>query len=55
MIDNISFIGLGKLGLPLACCFAKNGVKVTGVDLNENLISSLISGATPFHEPNLTE
>lgn len=55
MIDNISFIGLGKLGLPLACCFAKNGVKVTGVDLNENLISSLISGATPFHEPNLTD
>ena len=29
---NISFIGLGKLGLPLACCLARSGNRILGVE-----------------------
>ena len=36
--DKISFIGLGKLGLPLSTIFAKNGVKVVGIDKQQKLI-----------------
>ena len=38
---NISFIGLGKLGLPLACCLADAGNKVLWVDKNEYVLDKL--------------
>lgn len=50
---KISFIGLGKLGLPLACCLAESGNSVLGVDKNEYVLSLLKSGKTPFYEPGL--
>ena len=39
--DTISFVGLGKLGLPLATIFAKNGVDVIGIDKNKDIINLL--------------
>ena len=39
--NTISFIGLGKLGLPLATIFAKNGVNVIGIDKNKSRIITI--------------
>ncbi len=52
---NISFIGLGKLGLPLACCLAKSGNRVLGVDKNEYVLEKLNNNELPFYEPGLTD
>ena len=51
--DKISFIGLGKLGLPLATTFAKGGVEVVGIDKNKTLINLLSEGELPFYETGL--
>ena len=54
MMDKISFIGLGKLGLPLSTLFAKNGVSVLGIDTNEKHIERLQeNNQTPFFEKGL--
>ena len=45
--NTISFIGLGKLGLPLATIFAKNGMNVIGIDKNKKLIDTLNNGELP--------
>lgn len=51
---NISFIGLGKLGLPLACLLAKNN-KVLFVDKNEFVLDKLNRKELPFFEPGLED
>ena len=51
--NKISFIGLGKLGLPLATTFAKGGVEVMGIDKNKTLINLLSNGELPFYETGL--
>lgn len=50
---NISFVGLGKLGLPLACCLARSGNKVLGIDKNEHILDMLNNNNLPFYEPGL--
>ena len=55
MVDKISFIGIGKLGLPLASCFAKNGISVIASDKNQSLIDKLNNDELPFFEPGLEE
>jgi len=52
---NVSFIGLGKLGLPLACCLAESGNKVLGIDKNQYFIEKLNNNETPFYEPGLSD
>lgn len=44
--NQIVVIGLGFVGLPLALSFCLKGIKVTGVDVDENLISELSAGVT---------
>lgn len=51
---NVSFVGLGKLGLPLACCLAQSGNKILGVDKNEYVLDILNKGELPFYEPGLS-
>jgi UDP-N-acetyl-D-mannosaminuronate dehydrogenase len=34
--NSLSFIGLGKLGLPLAACLAESGKQVLGLDSDIN-------------------
>lgn len=53
--NQICVIGLGYIGLPTALMFAKNGVKVIGVDYNENLVNSLNEGRLTFDEDGLEE
>ena len=52
---NISFIGLGKLGLPLACCLARSGNRILGVEKNEYILEQLNDNKLPFYEPGLEE
>jgi UDP-N-acetyl-D-mannosaminuronic acid dehydrogenase len=46
----ISVIGLGRVGLPLALCFADRGLRVLGVDHDAKVLSSLRAGQMPFKE-----
>lgn len=52
---NISFIGLGKLGLCSAVCFANKGHHVIGVDSSQKHIDLLKSAKCPIDEPGLEE
>ena len=53
MTENLSFFGLGKLGLPLAALFAASGIRTIGIDTDAALISALESRAIRFTEPGL--
>lgn len=55
MINSLSVIGLGKLGLPLASVFAKKGFKTIAVDVNKEVINSINNGINPIVEPQLEE
>ena len=54
-MKKISFIGLGKLGLPLATNFAKNNNTVIAIDKNESLLKSLKAGKAPWVEEGLQD
>ena len=53
-MNKISFIGLGKLGLPLASILANNN-KVLCIDKNEYVLSQLSEGTLPFYEDGLEQ
>jgi UDP-N-acetyl-D-mannosaminuronic acid dehydrogenase len=46
----ISVIGLGRVGLPLALCFADRGLRVLGVDHDPVVLESIRAGRMPFIE-----
>ncbi|WP_277058885.1 UDP-glucose dehydrogenase family protein [Trichlorobacter lovleyi] len=50
---NISVIGLGKLGLCTAACFAAAGHRVTGYDMHDQLRLELRKGICPIDETGL--
>lgn len=50
---NISVIGLGKLGLCTAACFASKGHRVTGVEKNMDFVDKLQSRCCPIDETGL--
>lgn len=50
---RISVIGLGKLGTPVAACYAARGHHVIGVDRNEQVVAALREGRCPVCEPGL--
>lgn len=52
---KICVIALGRIGSPTALVFAKKGFEVTGVDLNEALVSDLNRGKVPFYEKGMQE
>ena len=52
---KISVVGLGKLGLCLAACFAYRGFKTIGVDVNKEVIDSINNRISPIIEPGLQE
>jgi UDP-N-acetyl-D-mannosaminuronic acid dehydrogenase len=47
---SISVIGLGRVGLPLALCFADRGVDVLGVEHDPTVLDSVRAGRMPFAE-----
>ncbi len=53
--NQICIIGLGYIGLPTASTFASHGLKVIGVDRNQEVIKSLRNGKAHIYEPGLGE
>ncbi|MEX2161695.1 MAG: nucleotide sugar dehydrogenase [Anaerolineales bacterium] len=54
---RIAVIGLGYVGLPVACSFARAGFQVQGIDIVEDRVSKINSGISTIEgiEPGLTE
>ena len=52
---NISVVGGGRMGLPLACMFGKHGASVTVCDVNPALVAAIDAGTCPYEEPGLPE
>ncbi len=55
MKKSISVIGLGKLGAPMAACFAAKGFRVIGVDQDPYRVEAMKHGESPVFEPGLEE
>ncbi|MEZ5425521.1 MAG: nucleotide sugar dehydrogenase [Pyrinomonadaceae bacterium] len=53
MIENVSVIGLGKLGASMAAAFASRGLNVIGVDVNETSVNLVNEGKAPVQETDL--
>ena len=54
---KIGQVGLGYVGLPAACLFAKAGYDVIGLDLDENRVKRINDGENPIkgREPGMDE
>ncbi len=55
IILKLTTVGLGYIGLPTSIMFAKHGVDVVGVDINQKAVDSLNSGKIHIEEPGLQE
>ncbi len=55
MQNKISVIGLGKLGLCYAACFASAGFRVIGIDLNKEAVDAVNRKQPHIFEPDLNE
>jgi UDP-N-acetyl-D-mannosaminuronic acid dehydrogenase len=52
---DVSVIGLGRIGLPLALSFADNGLSVLGVDTDQDRLQAIRERRMPFKEPGTDE
>ncbi len=54
---RLGVIGLGYVGLPVACLFAEAGFDVTGVDIQAERVAKINAGLSPIEgeEPGLAE
>ena len=48
---DVSIVGLGRIGLPLALSFAERGLRVLGVDNDPERLAALRERRMPFEEP----
>jgi UDP-N-acetyl-D-mannosaminuronic acid dehydrogenase len=54
-VYDVSVIGLGRVGLPLALAFADAGLSVLGVDKDPERLEAVRSRRMPFKEPGTDE
>lgn len=54
-LDEVVVIGLGYVGITLACYLSSRGKKVTGIDTSVSRVKSLDSGILEIYEPGLSE
>ena len=52
---NVTVIGAGKMGLPLACQLARNGAHLTVCDVREQAVALINKGHCPIDEPGIPE
>ncbi|HXD56314.1 MAG TPA: hypothetical protein VN606_00265, partial [Thermoleophilaceae bacterium] len=55
MPRTVAVVGLGRVGLPLALCFADLGRRVIGIERDERILESVGAGRMPFHEQGADE
>ena len=53
--ESICVIGLGYIGLPTACMFARCGKQVYGVDVNHHVLLAIEAGVSPIQEPGMAD
>lgn len=53
--NSICMIGLGYIGLPTAAVFAKYGMNIKGVDINQHAVDTINQGKIHIEEPGLEE
>lgn len=54
-IADVSIIGLGYVGLPLAAILAGKQMHVLGVDIRQDVVDNVNAGLAPAYEPSLGE
>ena len=52
---RITVVGGGRMGLPLACVFAKHGADVIVADVKASLVQAIQNGECPYDEPGLAD
>lgn len=52
---NITVIGAGKMGLPLACQFGRRGAHVFVCDIRQDTVDRINRGECPIDEPGIPE
>ena len=52
---EVSVVGLGRIGLPLAMSFADRGLSTIGVDRDHTRVETVRAGVMPFHESGTQE
>ena len=52
---NACFVGLGYIGLPTAIIVAKHGIRITGVDINSDIVKKTNAGELHILEPGLED
>lgn len=55
VLPKLAVVGLGKLGVCLAVCFASKDYKVVGCDVNQKTVDLINQGKAPVVEPRLQE
>ena len=54
-MTSITIVGLGYVGLPLACLCVEKGLDVHGVDIDKNKLSLIEKGISPIDDPSLKD
>ncbi len=52
---NVAVVGAGKMGLPVACQFARYGAHVVACDVNAAVVDAINAGSSPIDEPGIPE
>ncbi|MBL7055953.1 nucleotide sugar dehydrogenase [Candidatus Woesearchaeota archaeon] len=52
-MNKITIVGLGYVGLPVACLCVEKGMDVFGVDIDNNKLEKLKEGISPIDDPSL--
>jgi UDP-N-acetyl-D-mannosaminuronic acid dehydrogenase len=52
---DVAIVGLGRVGLPLALCFADQGLRVLGIDNDVDRLAALRARRMPFRETGAQE
>jgi len=55
MVNNIIIIGLGYVGLPVACLCVEKGMNVYGADIDKDKLSLIDKGISPIDDPYLND
>ncbi len=55
VVESVTVLGMGYIGLPTAALIAKNKIKVNGVDINSKVVDTINRGEIHIVEPDLDE